>query len=97
MYERLGTFTGHLADIGKTLGDSVRAYNRSVGSLERMVLPSARRFTDLGVKPRKELRALKPVEDTPREPEGRADGPESPADEAQPAEPALTERQDTPR
>jgi DNA recombination protein RmuC len=68
LYERLTTFTGHLAGMGKALGDSVKAFNRSVGSLERMVMPAARRFTELGVKPRDVLPTIKPVEDTTREP-----------------------------
>jgi DNA recombination protein RmuC len=68
LYERLGTYTGHIAKLGKSLGDSVKAYNQSVGSLERMVLPGARRFTELGVKPRAELSPTPAVEDTPREP-----------------------------
>ena len=45
----------------------MKAFNRSVGSLERMVLPSARRFTDLGVQPRQRLATLKEVEETPRD------------------------------
>jgi DNA recombination protein RmuC len=67
LYERLNTFTNHLAGVGKALGDSVRAFNSSVGSLERMVLPSARRFTDLGVQPRQRLSPLKDVEEMPRD------------------------------
>jgi DNA recombination protein RmuC len=67
LYERLNTFTLHLADMGKALGDSVKAFNRGVGSLERMVLPSARRFTDLGVQPRQRLGSLKEVAETPRD------------------------------
>lgn len=68
LYERLSKFAGHLSRIGKELGSSVRAYNQAVGSLERMVLPSARRFTDLGVNPRRRLDTLDPVDDTPRDP-----------------------------
>jgi DNA recombination protein RmuC len=67
LYERLTTFAAHINDTGKALSDSVKAFNRSVGSLERMVLPSARRFTDLGVQPRQRLAALKDVEETPRD------------------------------
>ena len=67
LYERLTTFGAHLNDMGKALGDSVKAFNRGVGSLERMVLPSARRFTDLGVQPRQRLATLKDVEETPRD------------------------------
>ncbi len=70
LYERLVTFTGHLAQMGKELGDSIRAYNRGVGSLERMVLPAARRFTELGVKPRTELGDLTAIEDSPRDMSG---------------------------
>jgi DNA recombination protein RmuC len=77
LYERLGTFTGHMARMGKALGDSVKAYNQSVGSLERMVLPGARRFTELGVKPRQELSASKTIDDAPREPTDNSGGSES--------------------
>ncbi len=67
LYDRLATFTRHLSKLGKALGDSVKTYNQSMGSLERMVLPSARRFTELGVKPREELDPAKSVEQTPRD------------------------------
>jgi DNA recombination protein RmuC len=49
LYRRLGAFTGHLERLGGRLGAAVDAYNASVGSLERQVLPQARRFPDLGV------------------------------------------------
>jgi DNA recombination protein RmuC len=67
LHARLGNFTEHLDAIGKALADGVKAYNASVGSLERRVLPSARRFTELGVQPRRELTELKAVEEMPRE------------------------------
>jgi DNA recombination protein RmuC len=82
LYERITTFAGHLGNVGKALGDSVRAFNSSVGSLERMVLPSARRFTDLGVQPRQRVVPPKPVEEMPREVSTVDDAPETggPAD-----------------
>ena len=86
LYERLGTFTGHLARLGKSLGDGVKAYNQSVGSLERMVLPGARRFTELGVKPRQELSEISPVEEVPREPAESSDSETA----AKPTEPPAT-------
>ncbi len=49
LYRRLGAFTGHLERLGTRLGAAVDAYNAAVGSLERQVLPQARRFPDLGV------------------------------------------------
>jgi len=67
LYERLATFASHLGVVGKSLGDSVRAFNASVGSLERMVLPSARRFTDLGVQPRQRLVPPKSIEEITRD------------------------------
>src|SRR6202035_5626894 len=49
LYSRLAAFTGHLGRVGQRLGGAIEAYNQAVGSLERQVLPQARRFTDLGV------------------------------------------------
>jgi DNA recombination protein RmuC len=49
LYRRLGAFTGHLERLGSRLGAAVDAYNSAVGSLERQVLPQARRFPNLGV------------------------------------------------
>jgi DNA recombination protein RmuC len=88
LYERLTTFTTHFAGLGKALGDSVRAFNSSVGSLERMVLPSARRFTDLGVQPRQRLTPLKPLEDMPRD-TGTSVEPGSEAAEPAPPEDGI--------
>ena len=39
----------HLQTLGQRLNAAVEAYNSAVGSLERQVLPAARRFTELGV------------------------------------------------
>lgn len=49
LYRRLGAFTAHLERLGGRLGGAVDAYNAAVGSLERQVLPQARRFPELGV------------------------------------------------
>ena len=68
LYDRLSTFGNHLRKMGDELSNSVKAYNQAVGSLERRVLPSARRFTELGVNPRQRLEPVPPVEETPREP-----------------------------
>ena len=55
LYERLTPFTGHLARLGRQLEASVKAFNEAVGSLERKVLPGARRLTELGIRGRQEL------------------------------------------
>jgi DNA recombination protein RmuC len=39
----------HLAGLGQSLRQSVERYNRTLGALERRVLPAARRFQTLGV------------------------------------------------
>ena len=49
VHGRLGALAGHLDRLGRSLTASVGAYNATVGSLERSVLPSARRMADLGV------------------------------------------------
>jgi DNA recombination protein RmuC len=75
LYERIATFASHLGNVGKSLSDSVRAFNASVGSLERMVLPSARRFTDLGVQPRQRVVPPRPIEELTREVAAAAEPP----------------------
>jgi DNA recombination protein RmuC len=62
LYRRLGAFTGHLERLGSRLGAAVDAYNSAVGSLERQVLPQARRFPDLGVTTDAALPALEAIE-----------------------------------
>ena len=61
LYRRLGNFTGHLATLGQRLGRAVEAYNSAVGSLERQVMPQARRFPELGVTGDAPLPLLEPV------------------------------------
>ena len=61
LYRRLSTFNGHLARIGARLGAAVEAYNAAAGSLERQVLPQARRFGELGVSADAPLASLEPI------------------------------------
>jgi DNA recombination protein RmuC len=49
LYRRLGTLGGHVDKVGRSLGAAVAAYNDAVGCLERRVLASARRMSELGV------------------------------------------------
>ena len=66
LYGRLTTFVGHMNKVGKQLASSVDNYNRAVGSLERKVLPGARKFVELGIRPKKDLEQLEPLESLPR-------------------------------
>jgi DNA recombination protein RmuC len=68
LYKRLATFGDHMGRIGKSLGQSVDAYNSAVGSLERQVLPGARKFTELGLRPGKEIEEIATVDKLARVP-----------------------------
>lgn len=69
LHDRLATFGEHLDKLGRTLGTSVDHYNRAVGSLERQVLPSARRFNELGVQTKKQIPELDPLDHATRKPD----------------------------
>jgi DNA recombination protein RmuC len=62
LYRRLGNFTAHLGRVGQRLGAAVEAYNSAVGSLERQVMPQARRFPELGVTPDAPLAQLEQID-----------------------------------
>ncbi len=50
LYERLNHVAGHLNRLGQDIDHCARSFNQAVGSLERRVFASARRFTDLGIR-----------------------------------------------
>ncbi len=62
LYSRLSTFRNHLGKLGSALESSLRAFNAAVGSLERNVLPGARRFIELGVRGEKPIEELTEIE-----------------------------------
>jgi DNA recombination protein RmuC len=49
LYKRLATMGAHFAKLGRSLDGAVKSYNETVGSLERQVLPQARRFEQHGI------------------------------------------------
>lgn len=49
LYDRLGTVGGHLDSLGRSINNAVTSYNKTVGSLEKRVLVSARKMRDLQV------------------------------------------------
>ena len=81
LYERLRTWTGHMQALQKSLGASVDAYNRAVGSLESRVLVTARKFPTLGVvgSERAEITELSPIETAPRHLQAVEEAEEDPA------------------
>jgi DNA recombination protein RmuC len=63
LYKRLSTFGGHLGELGKHLNKSCDAFDAAVGSLERSVMPQARKFEKLGAAPGDiRIRELAPVD-----------------------------------
>ena len=66
LHKRLATFTDHVATLGTSLTRSVEAYNKAVGSLERSVLPGARKFAEMGVAEKKPLATVDPIDKTTR-------------------------------
>lgn len=61
LYDRLGTMVDHLGGVGRNLKQAADSYDKFIGSLERNVLPGARRFKDLGVSSTKELEVAEPL------------------------------------
>lgn len=66
LFERMAVLAEHLSDVGSALGKGVTAYNKAIGSLEARVLPSARRFKDLGIGSEKDIPKLESIEQAPR-------------------------------
>lgn len=62
LHERLATMCEHFGKLKKAIDGSVDAYNKVVGSFEGRVLPSARRFEELGVAGTQEIDLLEPIE-----------------------------------
>lgn len=72
LYKRIGTFVGHVSDVGKGLSGAITSYNKAVGSLETRVLVTARRFKELeGIvlpEEKEDLKPLQQIETLPRLP-----------------------------
>jgi DNA recombination protein RmuC len=65
LHDRMAVLTEHLVKVRRGLEGAVRSYNEAMGSLERRVLPTARRFRDLGLGGRREIQVLRSVEGDP--------------------------------
>jgi DNA recombination protein RmuC len=64
LYGRLQTFIKHFSDVGESIEKVVHRYNSAVGSLDRRLIPAARRFGELGLS-REELEAPGDVDVVP--------------------------------
>jgi DNA recombination protein RmuC len=66
LYERIYTLVKHFVDIGSAIGKAMDSYNKVVGSMELRVLPSVRKFKELGVTSADEIPILEQINRTPR-------------------------------
>ena len=48
LHNRLGTLAGHITKLGRSIQTSVSDYNKFLGTLERRVIPSTRKLSQLG-------------------------------------------------
>jgi DNA recombination protein RmuC len=67
LYDRIATMVDHLAQLRSSLNTSVGAFNRTVGALQERVLPSVRKFKELGIASKKDLKEFEPIDSAPRE------------------------------
>ncbi|MDH5184318.1 MAG: DNA recombination protein RmuC [Gammaproteobacteria bacterium] len=67
LYSRLATFAEHLQKVGKSLNSGVDNFNKAVASFDTRVVPSARKFKEMGINAKKELESLDPVEKISRD------------------------------
>lgn len=66
LYARIGTLWGHLEELRQSLDNARDAWNELIGSLDRRVLPTLRRFRDLAARSADDLPVLEQVEGTTR-------------------------------
>jgi DNA recombination protein RmuC len=65
LYDRLRTLGGHFEKMRRGLVQATESYNGAVGSLQRRVLPAARRFEELGAVSGEAIGDLEPIEKHP--------------------------------
>ncbi len=68
LHKRLSILTSHAERLGKNLESSVDSYNRFLGSMERSVMPSAKRLAELGIESGRNIPEMTPLESSPRTP-----------------------------
>ena len=66
LYDRIKKFVEHFDDVGSSLKRAVETYNQAAGSFERRVLPSARRFQELGAASGEEMMGPDTIDELPR-------------------------------
>lgn len=70
LYDRFATFAGHLDKTRNSLEQSIFNFNRTVSSMEGRIMPSLRKFKELGATGADDIASIEPIEQTPRLIEG---------------------------
>jgi len=70
LYDRIGVVAGYMTDLGKSLGQSVDRYNKTVKSIDGRLLVTARKFEALDSSTGDALPEVKAVEKQPALPRG---------------------------
>lgn len=66
LYERMHILVQHFDNVGSNLEKAIGAYNKAVGSMETRILPSVRRFRELGVTGGDEIPIIEQVDQKAR-------------------------------
>ncbi|MGE5300817.1 MAG: DNA recombination protein RmuC, partial [Acidobacteriota bacterium] len=66
LYDRISTMAKYFGELGAAIEKSIASYNRVIGSMESRVLPSIRKFRELGATGAEEIPALEQVYQKPR-------------------------------
>ena len=68
LHKRLDVFVNHLQKVGRSLGNAVESFNAAVGSMERNVMPQARKFHRARRRPPTLPSTVDPIEQAVRMP-----------------------------
>lgn len=66
LYERIGKISEYFNKLGRDIESVNKSYNDAVGSMESRVIPSVRKFKELGVTNANEIPLIKQIDKTPR-------------------------------
>jgi len=75
LYGRLSTFADHLNKLGRSLAGSVQHFNKAVGSFDSRILPSAKKFNEMGISANKDVDRVEQIESSTRSLESQPETP----------------------
>ncbi len=78
LYDRVAAFSEHMSKLRRTLSGSIENYNKMIGTWETRILPTTRKFQELGVPTKKEVPDLDPIDQVPRSLSAAADDKDDP-------------------